>query len=970
MKIFVLRQTTKIILRAAKCTAYTIDPNYSRFKATISGPMEAHMIKLMYIAEQLLKLISSKPILKKAPFVDDEDEDFLKECALEAQQIINLLDECHACATKHAYIPPVVVSLVFHQFHQKIMDLTHQRYDHYLFQSLVLVHTDDVVVEKREDRNGPNSELVGACENTGPFHLGATPTEEASLAVMSGLLDQNRIAVDLDPHHKKGATPVLANQFERVVQCFFEWCGLWEVIIAWCQDHAKSNTAAAESISRYLFSNDPRQQRRDQVGPPAAELAVKNPSSIPSSMWTIFIKWQMARCGHEPKTHTSKYWQNTFKNTHTLFNEMLFVLRTTCHLLKEKFGTLTHFNLEIMSLAHTARDVVPNTYDGSTSLHLNPNRSVALWPGVDQMDNILEEFHNQVKQLPELLVDLANQLHGHALRGRQKEKETFQMHKNNLVDGGLTKALDSFLVVDINIIFRVLKEKHQLVKDFPQMKLKITAIKKIIQANKVRVGELSMSRALYFYYFTKNTTGVISFLVCTVHLFKAEVGVIVRSTPRRPFFVPIDESDFNEFPKWTLEKLLKGMKKDESRAMQAQKTQDAADLAANMQSLADSVAGRVDRTPKTFQEDDDKEECDFDKYDTECNCEFCKPRRQQMDDEYVQDPLSSRFPSHCAEIHADLVQYLFIINGAFILAQLGSPGRYIRQTDWTPNAFGAMDPGKGFRLCKSMNFIELVIRDVYTGVEKDGVLKPVRIPWEILQRAVPELQPPTHKQILGLVGLLKIARRFKAVFIDFLLSRQFSAVKRLDAAKLAHSAMVQDHMLFNPYCRSDNVQGKYFSRYQLIEGQSALMIFFEKLIIKQTSINLERVQVNAMGNGVEVGYQNPILVKIGLHQNSTVENKIGCLRWLKTNGNLTGADLKYIWRRFIHRQTRARGRLSPGRRQEYDQIQKDIQWFVENKPNADRLAIANLIQYMVEFLEEEREKEVVMEEEEEGDDLL
>ena len=80
--------------------------------------------------------------------------------------------------------------------------------------------------------------------------------------------------------------------------------------------------------------------------------------------------------------------------------------------------------------------------------------------------------------------------------------------------------------------------------------------------------------------------------------------------------------------------------------------------------------------------------------------------------------------------------------------------------------------------------------------------------------------------------------------------------------------------------------------------------------------------------------------------------------------------MKYIWRRFIHRQTRARGRLSPGRRQEYDQIQKDIQWFVENKPNADRLAIANLIQYMVEFLEEEREKEVVMEEEEEGDDLL
>jgi len=200
-----------------------------------------------------------------------------------------------------------------------------------------------------------------------------------------------------------------------------------------------------------------------------------------------------------------------------------------------------------------------------------------------------------------------------------------------------------------------------------------------------------------------------------------------------------------------------------------------------------------------------------------------------------------------------------------------------------------------------------------------------------------------------------MARRFKKIYIDFLLTRQFSAVNNLDSAKAAHMEMVHDHMLFNPHGRSNNVKGFYLSRYQLIEGQSGLMVFFENLIAKQKEINLERVEIHKRGDGVEVYRCDPILIKIGLHQNSTVENKIGFLRWLKTNGNVTGADLKYFWRRLIHRQARARGRLSPGRRREYDQIQKDIQWFHDNKPTANKLACQNLIQYLIEFLEQAKE---------------
>ena len=295
-------------------------------------------------------------------------------------------------------------------------------------------------------------------------------------------------------------------------------------------------------------------------------------------------------------------------------------------------------------------------------------------------------------------------------------------------------------------------------------------------------------------------------------------------------------------------------------------------------------------------------------------------------------------PCH-VPVHGGLMIYLFEVTHAFILAGLGNPCRYLRLYNWTNDSHGKMDARRltNFVLC--LPFVEMVVNNTHGDGE---------IPWDRLIIAVPELTRPTALQMLGFRGLSRVGRQLETIYSKFLLSRNFALAERLAAAKAAHLEMVAEHLYFNPYLTSTNVKGLYFSRYQVIEGTTALLLMCEQQMNRAAVVN-KKIEDGVYQDGLSEQTLRWILFKAGvLTPNSHLENFIGQLRWHCRGANLTGSNLLFSFRRLMARHLKRSGRLTAGKRRDYGEVRK--QQLLRAKLVVDELVLSFVVQTLIAYL--------------------
>ena len=497
------------------------------------------------------------------------------------------------------------------------------------------------------------------------------------------------------------------------------------------------------------------------------------------------------------------------------------------------------------------------------------------------LDAILIDAHGETQTIAQSLFNISSTLHGTSLKGKQNWE-----HNPALANGGLTpESLTQFKSKEITTILRSMKDNHETLGQFKGVSAKIDRIKTAMQQT-IRDGDLEDARLFIFWILTYTMMGNIAYVVCSVHLGKSMVAFICRATMSRPAYIRLPASA-------KVKKLLKKVDLERKRTDQAKRTKEAEKRAKNTKSLAKSLRKRLVKDYSKFYEEDDEgpEEENNNNDETTANIE--------LPDEFY------------APIHGGLMLYLFTVVGAFILAGEGNPCRMLRFTDWTNDNHGKMDAKRLTHFFYCLPFIRIIINNTW----KDG-----KVPWARLIKVVPDLKEPTAKQMLGFMGLVRCGEQMKVIFQDFVLSRRMVRLDKFNAAKEALVEMLEEHFILNPTGRSDRVNKFYFSRYQL-SALTALMLVFERKMKKAFEMN-ERIETGEFGDGHS---SLPLVLwEAGVVQNSTLENIIGQLRAICHSGNLTGDNLLFAHRRLMAKCLRLRGRLTPGKRRDYEQIKKEL----------------------------------------------
>ena len=237
------------------------------------------------------------------------------------------------------------------------------------------------------------------------------------------------------------------------------------------------------------------------------------------------------------------------------------------------------------------------------------------------------------------------------------------------------------------------------------------------------------------------------------------------------------------------------------------------------------------------------------------------------------DPTVIREPSEFhVPIYGGLMRYLFKICRAFVAAGEGNPCRWLKLNNWTNDSHGKMDARRLTNFFKCFPYIQMVLKNTWKG----GA-----IPWTKLIAAAPELEleRPTAAQKLGFHGLLIFGRHLEVIYRDFLLARNFASKPALEAAKAAHVEMVISHLHFNPTLQSTNVNQCYSSRYQVIEGQMALIAFCDQHLHELDLLN-SKISSGEYEDSLSDQPLSVMLVKEGV---------------ITTNSHLEGMPAKSYW---------------------------------------------------------------------------
>ena len=449
-----------------------------------------------------------------------------------------------------------------------------------------------------------------------------------------------------------------------------------------------------------------------------------------------------------------------------------------------------------------------------------------------------------------------------------------------------------------------------------------------------RVGSLESARALLFFHATRNVRSLIPFMVCSPHLVKAFMASICTATAKHPRYVQvprtaevralIEQIKVEDAAEEAAEAAAAAQKQAEAKASK----QEEEDAALQAMTLAQRVQSRLTerkRNPKYDSKRDEEEEDGPEDVEED---EAPPPERTQEQDCHVHDP-----PSGSAEIHGQLMIWLFVLVGGFILIGEGNVCRFLKLRDWLNNSHGKMNVRRFSSFIRCLDFIECVVKDMFGN-------KP--IPWGILIKAVPGLKRPTARMLLGFRGLLRVGRQLESIFSKFLLRRRFATLDGLVEAEEAAVAMIEEHLLHNPTVKSNCIKGQYFSRYQVIEGIGGLLILMRRLIEKNIALN----------QNVDDQLASPIKTKIGLKHNSNLEAMIGHLRFECPSGNITGMNLRFAWRRFLNIRMKRNFRLGSVGRRDYDKLAADIALFHRLEIQAEKIVVDETVEMMIKRMEE------------------
>ena len=157
-----------------------------------------------------------------------------------------------------------------------------------------------------------------------------------------------------------------------------------------------------------------------------------------------------------------------------------------------------------------------------------------------------------------------------------------------------------------------------------------------------------------------------------------------------------------------------------------------------------------------------------------------------------------------------------------------------------------------------------------------------------------------------------------------------------------------EHIQLNPTLQSNLCKGQCQSRYQGIEGQGNNLFYQRQLHEFAAQTTIEPLEAT----GVHVT-SKPIVIKVGLWNNSFLENMIGHIRYLCNNSNLTGANLAFVWRKFVSLRLSSNHRTSARKRRDLDQLTREIEQFHELKESANCLAVFVVLKDLVEQVVEE-----------------
>ena len=583
---------------------------------------------------------------------------------------------------------------------------------------------------------------------------------------------------------------------------------------------------------------------------------------------------------------------------------------------------ITHWNDHHLSDPPNPSDylnTIRSTFGGVSEIDARP--IFENWD-LSAIDDLLNEEHPRTLSTSHRLQNISADMDGEVIRGKTNKITNTWHHDSTHPNGGITKEnLSCFTTKHINFMFRKVKTSKQLIKDHTSRDSKIAVIQAAMDT--VQTGALEAARMLFYFYATCNIAALIAYLVCSVHLAKAMIGLICRATIWSPVYIQLPMNSRTK-------KLWRGIKLDEQRAEQEFQREVAAKLAQQTTTLAEGIRKRIRKEkPNQYEEDEDDDVFDPDAFgngQSDANARVTEP--------------FDEFEAHggntfCfAQVHGGLMIYLFSVVGAFILAGLGNPCKFLKYTDWTNDTHSVMNPHRFYNFIYSLPFILTVINNTFS----DGA-----IPWTYLKAAVKGIEPPTSRQMLGFIGLHKMGLQLKAIFLDFILSRDFNSKRdRLNAARVAHQQLLKEHVYFNRTLKSDRINNYFFSRYQVVEGLTGLMLFFEHMVDESELWNSESLMYTDGLSPLPM-----VIFKVGAATNSPTENKIGQMRWLNRTGNITGANLLFAWRRLMHRCLKMRSRLTPGKRYEYEQIKRELEQFAKIANLANFVAVEDIVEKLI-----------------------
>lgn len=958
VRLFILVMIARIFCWAAGSSSHANSFEYRVFCLREREPtISPERMVIFWIGEQILRLAHGEKTVKSSSLVDD---DVLKKCAKMAVQVINGVDEAHRLSTnqdveyvdnsgmnqvrtKKVVRRAVVVNALFDRLvWQLVQKMTKQAPERIRGMMLMFISVDDFSVEPDEGKIGRYSLHEGSTDTASIYGTDAetapVATTEAGMVSLNGGNSHFRIPCRVDTHIKKDNGVHLQDQINNVLSVVFTWCGLFFFVFAICGDHARSNRSQLEAVDAYLsFPDKFRTSGNSKDVSLALKELEKNVREEHILGETIFIqgdsntiKQHWHTIGYDKLVWfiVEKYILPSHPRQTLDWQRIDWVKFTSLSLISTstliQFNTFFKLNQHHLADSLTMHSKLRKPYDAR---RLDQTVLGSVYKSVD---DLLIELHQEspTKTTYQLIKEASMDLAGTYMKGKKSEWTA------DVTDsmGGISKdkiALLSIPQINTILIKVGLPIGVSLASLSSRGNKELALCKMIETAGEVRSGPLESARALLYFHATRNVMAIIAFMVCSPHLVKAFMASICTATAQYPRYIQLERTPevLDLIEKMKKEDAAEEAKKSGEEAKKAEEEtaakEEEKEAAEAKMTLAQRVQNRLTerkKNSKYWKKEDDEEEDGPEDIEED---EAAPPRRTKEEDQRVRDP-----PPGSAEIHGQLMVWLFIVVGAFIIIGQGNVCRFLKLRDWLNNSHGKMNVRRFSSFIRCLDFIQCIINDRFGN-------KP--IPWDSLIGAVPGLQRPTARMLLGFRGLLRVGRQLETIFSKFLLRRRFATVDGLEKAEAACVEMIKEHLIHNPTLKSNDVKGHYFSRYQVVEGIGGLLVLMRRLVENNLSLNAKVVD----------RLSSPVRSKIGLKHNSGLEAMIGHIRNECPSGNITGRNLRFAWRRFINIRMKRSFRLGSCGRRDYDQLAKDIELFHKLEIRAEKMAVDDTVEMML-----------------------